>query len=424
MGLMNLLNKLKEEDRIKGKIYYNDKTSILCSENDCNNLMGVLCRKFDIDNCGKAKELEIHNEDIYISIKIYSQSMGREEAFIKSRTYSICSHFYNVQTIHTDIKTNLLYKINMTKSIISIKYSFVKDDEFDKKAFIENIFASILNEINGIMLICADQEDSLYCQSPDENRIMELILSDKGRSTLLNYVPYEEFLVPYNNNEISDEQIERRKRTRNIIFSKYIYVQSWYPLIESESELLFRTPEEIAERAIALMIVSVYSECRLSDNLSYNEAYTFIKGIINLYDADKMFSPKERKYINNPHSNHQEQVKYSWKYESLLVLEWALGLVDNLDFPDHICNVPLTIRLIRQCSSITEILEKAVPRSHKEILDECDLIFCLDYVCADTRVNGLNAPAGLDSGIVAERNKVLNWLIGAGDREEWDEIGE
>ena len=212
MGIFNFKKKSKKE------VSYKDKTFILCHENDINKLMEVLCRKFNIDNSGNGNTLEIHNNDICISVAVFSQSMGEnEEKFIKDQANRVYGHFYDVDTQHIDIKTNLLYSIHMTKSMIFVNYSFVYDDEFDKKTFVEEIFASLLNEIQGIMLIMDEKEDGIYCEGKSSNRAMELILSVKGESSLLNYVPDETFHMTSENGEINEEQIERRKRILNQI---------------------------------------------------------------------------------------------------------------------------------------------------------------------------------------------------------------
>lgn len=482
MELWNLLN--KQTDRIKREVSYNDKTFILSMEDDMDKLMDVLCRKFNVDKPEDCKPFEIHHDDIRITVERISQSMGEDEAeFIKSQTSSIYNHFYKVDTQYTDIKTNLLYSINLTKSMIFINYSFHEGDEDYKKAFIEQTFASVLNEMQGIMLIRGEEEDGFYCQSPDEKRCMELILSDKGNSTLLNYVPFEKFELSSKNKEISDEQITRRERTRNLMLGRYIYVPADYPVIEGETKAKCRSAEEIAERAVALMIVSAYSEYRIREDADYEEAYNFASQIIKKYDADKMFSPKERKYLSNQDPTREELIAHAWQYESIYVMEWALGLlagaenealpkalsenkkedlynvsvedkkdvspvaqntkgtsnnalaknwnmassesgVDKLDFPDHVCDIALTINLLKQCGSISEIVKKADLKSNKELLDECDLISCLEWSCADTTSRELPSPSGMINKVVVERYKALNWLIGAGDREEWDEIGE
>lgn len=423
MALMNLVNKIKQAEKLKKEMSCNDKTFILCMENDVDKLMDILCRKFNVDNKGAGRVLEIENDDICISAEVIGESMGGEEAeFIKSQASSIYNHFYKVDTKYTDIKTNLLYSINLTKSMIFINYSFHEDKDC-KKAYILQTFASVLNEMQGIMLIRGDEEDGFYCQSPDEERCMELILSDKGNSTLLNYVPYEKFELSSENKEISNEQIARRERTRNLMLDRYIYAPADYPVIEGETQARCRSAEEIAERAVALMIVSAYSEYRIREEADYEDAYNYVSEIIKKYDADKMFSPKERKYLSNQDPTREELIAHTWQCESVYVMEWALGL-DKLDFPDHVCDTALTINLLKEYGSISEILKRAELKSHKELLDECDLIFCLEWSCADTTSHNLKAPSGIINKVVVERYKSLNWLIGAGDREEWDEIGE
>lgn len=62
------------------------------------------------------------------------------------------------------------------------------------------------------------------------------------------------------------------------------------------------------------------------------------------------------------------------------------------------------------------------PRSPKELLDACDMIFCLDWACTDTRMRDLPTPAGMDGGVVFERHKALNWLVGVGEKADWDHV--
>lgn len=45
-----------------------------------------------------------------------------------------------------------------------------------------------------------------------------------------------------------------------------------------------------------------------------------------------------------------------------------------------------------------------------------------DWACVDARVKGEETPVSLDGGVVMERHYAFNWLIGAGDGAEWDEI--
>ena len=74
--------------------------------------------------------------------------------------------------------------------------------------------------------------------------------------------------------------------------------------------------------------------------MSQKEALEFIQKRINEFGADDFFSLKEWNYLHNEDPKESEKISYSWQYENLYVMEWALGLIDGpLDFPDHFCAV-------------------------------------------------------------------------------------
>ena len=60
-------------------------------------------------------------------------------------------------------------------------------------------------------------------------------------------------------------------------------------------------------------------------------------------------------------------------------------------------------------------------RPLSDILDQADLIYRYHWAVVDARINGQDAPAGLNSGVVLERHYALNWLIGYFD-QAWDDI--
>lgn len=39
-------------------------------------------------------------------------------------------------------------------------------------------------------------------------------------------------------------------------------------------------------------------------------------------------------------------VQFLWKYEAYWTLLWALGFVEQLEYPDKICDVPLAVSLL------------------------------------------------------------------------------
>jgi len=51
-------------------------------------------------------------------------------------------------------------------------------------------------------------------------------------------------------------------------------------------------------------------------------------------------------------------------------------------------------------------------------LDQADLIYRYNWACVDARINNRNID-NLDSGVVLERHRALNWLINYMN-QDWD----
>ncbi len=117
--------------------------------------------------------------------------------------------------------------------------------------------------------------------------------------------------------------------------------------------------------------------------------------------------------LDNPDSAQKEQIQYAWQYENLLVMEGALGLTEELPYPDKICDVPETVRIMRSFESLDALEQGASPRPYSELLDAADLIYHLDWACVDARVMGMPAPSGVDSGVVMERHHTVIYALNA-----------
>ncbi|MBZ5782480.1 DUF4272 domain-containing protein, partial [Klebsiella aerogenes] len=62
--------------------------------------------------------------------------------------------------------------------------------------------------------------------------------------------------------------------------------------------------------------------------------------------AQAALTPNEREIMAPAQPSREVIAKFGWRYEAAYLLEWALGLVDALPFPDAICDVPLTSRTL------------------------------------------------------------------------------
>ncbi len=419
-----MLGKLFRKKEAEPELY--EKSLFLFSILDeLESVMNVFCEAFGVDaSSGVGNTLELNNGDIKINLLVISENLDDEaKAFVKDQRDRVRSHFMQIETAHTGVRTNLFYHLGTAKTMVNIHYSFLADDIPAKRAMVEDLFIRLLPPLTGVLLVM-DQTDAVFCAGEDGSR--KLILSETGESDFDIYLPKLGPDLSEIYDDIPAENLERRNRSREVLKKYGIHIPPLYPFIESEAEAVIRTPEEIAKRAFALMAVALYSECMVGDGLSPEEAWDFIRARTEDFGANDpdagFFSPKEWEYLHDPDSTELQRINGTWQYENLYVMEWALGLVDTLDFPDHYCDVPLTVRLLKKCSCVEDILAISKPRSAAELLDACDLIFCLDWACVDARLYQFAAPAGMDGGVVQERHKSLNWLIGYGDSNPWDEV--
>lgn len=211
---------------------------------------------------------------------------------------------------------------------------------------------------------------------------------------------------------VSHRALERKLRSEEICKFEAVPFNPHLPVIEDESSVKIRHVEEIAWRAIALCIVAVKGE-----GLEQDEVLKFIEE----YKAEDSFTPKEKEFIYNENPSEKEFVRFSWRYECLWVLLWALSYIEEMERPDHICDVPQSVRIIVESQNAETFIKNAKLQNIGEILDAVDLIYRYDWACVDARIKGNPAPAGLESGVVMERHHALNWLVGYLD-QDWDNV--
>lgn len=409
MGLLNRKKKM-EENKIVEKMSW-----IFSEQENLEAVMQVLCSAFEIQGKGEGNTLTLHNGDLHIAVSVCARTMSDEaREYVEGQVKNVWGHFHEVNTKFIDTKINLLHQLRMTGSVIELSYSYEEDEKLNKELIIWQPFIDSLEALKGVLV--AEKGTVILGEKG------RLILSDQGASEGEVYMPYERELPDSFAAQGAEESRKRRKQSMEILKSRFIYAPSWLPLLETEEETNFRSAQEIAGRTAALLTVSLYSECLLGEHMETGEARKFVQDVLDRFDAEQYLSPEEKAYLENPDSTEQERIKYSWQYENLLVMEWALGLLKELPFPDHICDVPMTVRVLNRFGSMEELLEHTSPLPGKELLDMADLIFRLDWACVDARVNGLPSPAGMNEGVTVERHKSLNWLIGFDDSAPWDEV--
>lgn len=208
---------------------------------------------------------------------------------------------------------------------------------------------------------------------------------------------------------------QRKARIDALLAEKQIAVPESLPPLVSEPELRLRSPEDILRRMLALFVVAIRAESLTSDTP------------IAVADLQERFPPAfanltfaEREFLAQEAPSEHEITQFLWRYEAILVLQWALGLQPEMPFPDAICDVAAISSTVIERG--TEGLRKQpVARAASEILDALDLHYRLHWATRQAILKKTAVPANLIDGVLQERHYALNWLVRFEDRE-WDDI--
>jgi Domain of unknown function (DUF4272) len=212
-------------------------------------------------------------------------------------------------------------------------------------------------------------------------------------------------------------QDSRQRKTRSIkrLGELGIVVPDSLPPIAGEAEVEIRPAAEAALRAMALFLVAVRAEVIVS---SRGPTIDELKDRFPLASAG--LSPTEAEFLAAAEPEEKQIPLFSWRYESLFALQWALGMAPNLPVATKTCDVPaLARRMIRADSE--RFASDATLRPAGEILDALDLHYRMHWAVRQARQDNKPVPGGMDGGVVYERHYALNWLIRFGDAD-WDDV--
>ena len=214
----------------------------------------------------------------------------------------------------------------------------------------------------------------------------------------------------YDSPNPSKEQLERRSKSNERISKMGLHILETLPVTEDPSKINSRTASDISKRAIAVAIAAVKGEGLAHDKVIQ---------IVNQWDISSYFSPEEKIFINNPKVSREDRLKFSWRYEGLDVLLWALGYKDELPPPNQICDVKTDVSIIVNNQN-GSLAKNSKLRSMNEIMDMADYYYRLHWVAVELRISGKKSSL-IDGEIIMERHYALNWLIKYMG-QKWDDI--
>lgn len=389
-----------------------NKAFIFCEEDNVRFIIQEFFNVFKIKGAqNNGNKLTLTNKDYKISITALSKSMNEEiKKFIDEQIISSCEHFSKIKTKYIDAQINLLHEIEESRGFITIEYSYKKDKYTDKDKSVFSLVFQSLKRLKGILIY--DNGRACYTYYG------KTVLDYKGDTETSNFMPFINEKGSKTLQDDNDESVFRRKETLFSLRDRGIYVIDELPIIPNEEKVVLKSAEEIAKRLIALLTISVYSES-LAQGKDIIEVKKFAQKIINKYEAQSFFTPKEIEYLQDNEVDKDKAVSLISRYESLYVIEWLLGYVYDMPFPEKKCDAAFIVKMLLQYNSIDEIVNSCEIRDIDTILRETDLMTCLNWACEYSDKYGLKAPKKIDKYIVYERYKSFKWLT---EDIDWDDI--
>ena len=207
------------------------------------------------------------------------------------------------------------------------------------------------------------------------------------------------------------EAVARRDRSNQRLTEMGIPVNQSLPLRLAAEDTVRRSGDEVVERLLALAVVAVHAS-EMDRQLTNNMIDTF-----RVHDA---FTPEEEAFLAKSLPTREERAQYTWAFENVEVLLWAVGLRDELGHPGEVCDIDAIADTLLTNGSFG-LHRRARLRSQEEIMDQADLIYRMHWALRQAQIDGEAAPAGMVWDVVYERHHALNWLIGYMD-QSWDDV--
>lgn len=306
-------------------------------------------------------------------------------------------------------------KSQLLNKVLTINSEFSILQESGETKDLKRLILQIASEFKAILFV---QPNTIISKSKSQHFLDErlnLILDLNGISEIKElYFEIDSTYFDADQENLSEDQRTRKLNNEEILIKHQVKVNRNLPCIESEQETELRTPIEIAQKLSILAMTNLVA----FNNVSGEMAIDYFKK----FDLWKFVTPKEKDFLLNP--TEQSKSHETWKCECIWTLMWALGKVDELGFPNELCDlesIPKDKYPIVQGGNPNEFINSDHKlRSKSEIIDAADLYFRIDWACVDARLKNVQL-SEVHPSIVYERHYALNWLIKYHD-QEWDDV--
>lgn len=207
------------------------------------------------------------------------------------------------------------------------------------------------------------------------------------------------------------EALERKARSEQILAGAGIGVNPALPTIEASEDVEIRHADEVAPRALCLVLLSAKGAGMPNEVIS---------SLVDIHGAEPFFTPAERAFYESAGPSEEDMVAFSWAAEAARPLFWALGFLGELGLPNEESTADDLVDLIEE-HRLEGLISRARMRRAGEILDRADLIYRCHWAVRQAELDGNPHACPLNPSVTMERHRALNWLIGS-QGQEWDDV--
>lgn len=204
---------------------------------------------------------------------------------------------------------------------------------------------------------------------------------------------------------------DRKKRSLQILNREKVPFIKHLRNTPEEPDVRLRSTEEVAERALALNLIS-----RRADG----ESRSWFNQKVEQYKLTDVITEQETIFNEDNKPPDYITIMFSGRMEAYWCLLWALSFIDNLSRPDNFANIERANQIIDSRSHAQFLLDAQL-RPKAAILDALDLHFRYHWAIVDAELYGNKPPTGLIPDVVYQRHYALNWLLDI-HGQEWDAV--
>lgn len=200
---------------------------------------------------------------------------------------------------------------------------------------------------------------------------------------------------------------EVKNRSHDILVAQGVRINESLPLIEAPNELNPQSAESVARRAVVLVHVA---------GIGFGQQGARMMAPLKQFRLLQYASAQEIRLLNADAYTEQERTNAAWLVECIQALGWCLGFVD-LD-PFTRCDDDLASHFPKLFADPSDFIANATLRPFTELYQQADLHYRLHWAARNDRLVGAHSP--LEEGVILERRKAIDWVIGV--ESDWDEM--